>query len=268
MRTLTVLVVPGRDADRPADAMPWFPVVGALIGLIMFLPAWACQVPGKELLQDIEPWPAGIALVMLAFGVLVTGGLHLDGVGDWADGFFGARKRERVLEIMKDPRVGSFGVIALVLVLLAKWAALTRIVGTEASLNWVIVAAIASRYAQVELAASLPYARAEGGTAGAFVDGAGMRHRVWALLLALIGCGVCCGPAGFAALAIAWILIRSFRRYCRSRIGGVTGDLLGAGSELVETTLLMLAAAFGTLAAPFTGWEFVVEGTTTVGWSM
>jgi adenosylcobinamide-GDP ribazoletransferase len=229
--------------------------VGGLLGLALFLPAW-----GFSLLVMLHPpagwfsWPAGMALLLLAMGTLLTGALHLDGLGDWADGFFGAREKDKVLAIMKDPRKGSFGVIAVVLVLLAKWAAFARLVEGSGIPEWIIAAMVVSRFCQVDLAASLPYARAEGGTAAPFVAGARWWHRLVAWLLTLAICIGACGPAGAAAPVLGWIMMRLFRRHCRRRVGGVTGDLLGACSELVETGLLLAAAAAAAELGNFTGW--------------
>jgi adenosylcobinamide-GDP ribazoletransferase len=255
IRTLTVLWVPGRDAARPASALPWFPLVGGLIGGLVFLPAWGLELAGRHWSAvGVYKWPAGVAALLVTLAALLTGGLHLDGLADWADGFFGAREREKILAIMKDPRKGTFGVVALILVLLAKWAALARIVEWSGLLPWIVAAAAASRFCQVELAASLPYARAEGGTAAPFVSGAKWWHRVVAFVLVMAVCMAACGPAGAGAPLVGWIIMRFFRRRWRKRIGGVTGDLLGAGSELVETALLFIVAAAGPELGNWTGW--------------
>lgn len=258
IRTLTVLPTPGRDAARPASALPWFPLVGGLLGLLVFLPAWGLELVGDQWPEvGVYKWPAGLAALLVLFGALLTGGLHLDGLADWADGFFGAREREKILAIMKDPRKGTFGVAALVLVLLLKWAALARIVEWTGLLPWIIAVAATSRFCQVELAASLPYARAEGGTAAPFVTGARPWHRVVAFILVMAVCVGACGPAGAGAPLVGWMVMRFFRRRWRKRIGGVTGDLLGAGSELVETALLFIAAAAGPELGNWTGWMWL-----------
>ncbi len=252
-RTLTILPVPGKDAEKLSGALPWFPVVGLAMGLGLYaLALLAGLLPGGV------TGPVLGAAVLVAAGCFLTRGLHLDGLADFADGFGGAFEREKTLSIMKDPRVGAFGVIALVVVLIAKWSAFFCLIDSNMA-AWVIAALIASRTAQVELAATLPYARAEGGTAGAFVAGARGRHRLiaWggALLLALL----CCGPAGPAALLVAGLLALALRAWFNKRLGGVTGDLLGAASEIIETSVLVLTAAGGTLLASITGWRWVVE---------
>ncbi len=189
-------------------------------------------------------WPGGVAAFVVVGGVVLTRGLHLDGLADWADGFGGGLDREETLRIMKDPHTGTFGVLAVLCVLLLKWAALARLAALGLS-AWVVAAYIASRALIVDVAFWLPYARPEGGTGAAFVREARPWHLAAALLsaafLLLIGWGV----AGLAALAVGWAIARSFGLWCRRRVGGVTGDLLGASSEIVESVVLVTVALLG-----------------------
>jgi adenosylcobinamide-GDP ribazoletransferase len=244
LRTLSILPVPGKGAQEMASSLPWFAVAGCILGLILY---------GVVLLADLAMaggWPQGTAAAVLVGGVLLTRGLHLDGLADCADGFYGAWDRERALAIMKDPHVGTFGVCALVLVLLARWVALVRLAASGLAF-WIVGAYIVSRVAMVELAVWLPYARAEGGTGAAFVQGARPAHALWALASAgalLVGA---LGSAGAAALAAGWLIAFLCGLYAKRRIGGVTGDVLGACSEIVETAVLLLAAAF---AVRMPGW--------------
>ena len=110
VRTLSILPLPGRDAASFAASLGWFPLVGSLIALPLC--AMAIYLG--------EHWSAGAAMLMVASSVVLTRGLHLDGLADCVDGFGGGAKRERVLEIMKDPCVGAFGAMSLILVLAAK----------------------------------------------------------------------------------------------------------------------------------------------------
>jgi len=249
LRTLSVLPVPGRGAQDMSAALPWFPAAGCLLGLLLY---------GLALLAGLAGWPAGTATAVLVGGVLLTRGLHLDGLADCADGFGGGWDRERTLAIMKDSHVGTFGALALILVLLARWAALVRL--AEAGLAfWVVGAYIVSRATMTGLAVRLPYARPEGGTGAAFVNGARPRHGFWALAsaagLVLMGFGA----AGVGALAAGWTLSGALGLWSRRRIGGVTGDVLGANCEIVETGVLVLAAAFGADLIGFWNWGSVVH---------
>jgi len=220
------------------SALPWFPVVGLLLGLLLFgaarLGQWATH----------DRWPEASALVVLVVSCLLTRGLHLDGLADWADGFWGSTDREKTLAIMKDSAVGSFGAIALICVLLAKWLCVTRLIAGDGCV-WIAAACVVSRTAQVGLAALYPYARAEGGTAAPYVAESGTRHAAWAVAVAVVILFSLFRLhwAGLVALVPAWVVARLFGHSCRKRIGGITGDLIGAGSELAETAVLALGAA-------------------------
>ena len=266
-RTLTILPLPGTEAGRMAAALPWFPMVGFVIGAALY---------GLTVLAGVSPWgawpdasasdfgqaahsawPEAVALLVVAGGVFLTRGLHLDGLADAADAWGSLAGRERMLSIMKDSRVGTFGVLALVLVLGAKWIAVTRLVASGTAV-WIVAAYVVSRAAQVELATVLPYARAEGGTAAEFVKDARLSHRLaaWALAITIVAAAL--GPAGVAALVFGWTFARVLGWRCRRRLGGVTGDLLGATSEIVETVMLLACAAAGSHLVALTGWGSVM----------
>jgi adenosylcobinamide-GDP ribazoletransferase len=199
---------------------------------------------GQGLYWITPTWTMGPAGVIVVAGSVLTLFLHLDGLADWADGFTGARDRERTLAIMKDPCVGAFGAVALILVLLMKWICVTRLVEGEA-LHWVVLAYVVSRTLQVDLAVALPYARAEGGTGAAFIEGAGTRHRIVALVVAMALVLCIGGPIAGGVLVGAWLAGRALVVWFRRRVGGVTGDLLGASSELIETGTLFIGAMLG-----------------------
>ncbi|MFP6869109.1 MAG: adenosylcobinamide-GDP ribazoletransferase [Nitrospinota bacterium] len=247
-RTLTILPVPGRDAGEMASSLPWFPVVGGVLGsLFAALALVTNELSGGH-------WPGGAAAAALAGGIVLTRAIHLDGLADWADGFGGGGDRKKTLAIMKDSATGVFGVTAIVAVLLIKWVSLARLVSAGAFV-WIIAAAIISRGMQVEWAAWLSYARPEGGTAASFVNGARPSHRWGALLGALVLLLLFCGPAGGLALAGGWLAAKGYGLWCRRRLGGITGDLLGAGSELVEALILTAAAMAGRELAKLSDWS-------------
>lgn len=233
LRTLTILPIPGKDAERFTSSLGFFPLAGAVIGLLVWLATWSVGVLLK--------WPLGAGVACVVLSTIVTGGLHLDGLADVFDSM-GGRTRERKLEIMKDPRIGSFGVAALVLCLLMKFAAVIRLAegGHYAVL---VLPYIVSRTMQVPFAVWLPYARPEG-TARSFVEGAKPLHFLVALLLAAAICWAGYGAAGLVVLFLAMIPVAALMPWMRRVYGGVTGDLLGMGSETVETLALVgLAAA-------------------------
>lgn len=252
MRTLSIVPFPGGEARKAASALPWFPLVGGAIGGVLY---GICVLEDRFLGRG---WPGGTAILVIALGAVLTRCIHLDGLADWADAFGSMADRERKLAIMKDPHVGTFGIVALVTVLAAKWVAVVELLEYEAAL-WIVAAYVVSRTMQVELAAALPYARAEGGTAASFVRDVRLRHRLGGWLVALALVLPIFGPAGAAALVAGLVIARSFGFWCSRRLGGVTGDLLGAASELVETGVLFVAAFAGGWVNAFTDWRPLLE---------
>lgn len=228
VRTLSILPVPGKECSNCASSLPWFPVAGLLLGGIL---------AGIGILCRSIPADATAAILLTA-GVLLTRGFHLDGLADCADGFGGGYTRERVLEIMKDSSIGVFGAAAVSLSLIIKFVAFRNLAATG-QLGIIVTAYTVSRALQVEQMVRLPYARATG-TAELFVKGAKPVHRLIALTTAAALAVLLSGAAGVVCLTAAWLASFCFGRYCKKRIGGITGDLLGAGSELAETLVLFL----------------------------
>ena len=235
IRTLTLLKVPGKEAERFSSSLYWFPIVGLMIGAVQAGLAWAGARAG---------WVELAALLALGGGIVLSRGLHADGLADMADGFFGGRSKESALRIMKDPSVGSFGAMALIVVTLFKWVCLLELVRYGA-FGMIAGGVMLARMAQVMLAARLPYARAEGGTATAFVEGAGTLHLMVAfvtgvlLLLPLVHFD----PMRALLLTLSAIVSASATGILSwHKIGGVTGDVLGACSELTEAFVWFVAA--------------------------
>ncbi|NTU93448.1 MAG: adenosylcobinamide-GDP ribazoletransferase [Chlorobiaceae bacterium] len=237
LRTLTILPVPGRDAERFSSSLYWFTFTGLLIGLVE---------TGLAMLGMAAGWPELAAFLAVAGGVLLTGGLHADGLADLADGFFGGRTRESSLRIMKDPNVGSFGAIALVLLFLFKWIALQRLLHIG-SYGPIASGVVLARMAQVVLAERLPYARPGSGTAKAFVDGAGLTHLLTAAVSAslLVLLLMRFDPLDTLILVVAALgSAGALGLLAMKKIGGVTGDVLGAVSEMTELFVWVSGALF------------------------
>jgi adenosylcobinamide-GDP ribazoletransferase len=250
VRTLSLIPMPGRDARELASALPWFPLVGALLGAALL-----GVLRGLDAL-GLRSWPEGEAGLLVLASTALTRGLHLDGLADWADGLFSMSSKERTLEIMKDSRVGAFGVLALLLGLGLKWVSTARLIGSGAA-TWIIPAFIVSRTVQADLAVALPYARESGGTAAPFVNGARPRHRVgaWALSATLL---LAAGPWALGAALVGCAAAIGLGLLYKRRLGGITGDLLGAAGEMTETLLLVLFAALGPRLLGCPGWEEVL----------
>lgn len=249
-RTLTIFPVPGQDASNHSASLPFFPVVGFALGLLL----WVLSL--IDWMLNADGWPMGVAGIMLFASVIATRSIHLDGLADLADAFGGWDRATR-LEIMKDSSLGVFGAAAVVFTLLGKWLAFLRLI-TAGSVTWVILIFMISRTMQVALAVKLPYARNEGGTAASFVQNATGAQRAAAFLVTLLAT-IAYGPLGLLALAVAEAITLIYGSWCRTQVGGITGDLLGAGNEIVETALLLLAALPGKHLTDYTGWEWVLS---------
>jgi adenosylcobinamide-GDP ribazoletransferase len=221
------------DADDATRSGPSFPLVGALLGAV---------VGGATALLAAPLTPLPAAVVAVGIGVLLTGALHLDGFADAVDALAG-RTRERALEIMRDHALGSYGAVALGLDLLLKVTLLAALVPHHRVLRFAVVAGALSRLAPVLLATCLPYAR-RGAGAGAALTRGGFTRALVAVGLAAAVAAASAGLEGLALLAAVLALTAGLGLIYRRWLGGVTGDLLGAASELSELLVLACAVAF------------------------
>ena len=236
IRTLTLFPVPGKDSASLASALPFFPAIGVLIGTLVVLSLYLVSLHG---------WSSGAGTIAMIVSVWITRGLHVDGLADVMDALGASRTRERRLELMKDPHTGAFGVMAIVADLLLKTVALSHLAALG---QWslALVPFIVSRTSQVLLATSLPYARQEGGKAAAFVQEARPYHLLLALAAAVAFCLAASGLAGLLLLLQGLVIAFLLRLWMKHHFGGVTGDLLGASNEIIETGLLAFAACIAT----------------------
>lgn len=236
VRFLTILPFPGGGCGTPRElvrATPLFPVVGAFIG-------------GLAAALAIGLWslfPTAVAAVLLVlFMLAVSGGFHMDGLADTADGFLSSRPKERILEIMKDSRIGTMGMIAILGVVLLKVAATASLPRSQVP-NAAFLMPVAGRCALVLGVNLLPGARADGGLGTLFCENRSLPRMLWALA-ALIGAAWFVSRwAGLIAAAVALVVILVLFGLCKRKIGGATGDTLGASCELAETALVVVLAA-------------------------
>jgi adenosylcobinamide-GDP ribazoletransferase len=243
-RFLTRFPFPDPGVIAPAElgrAVPWYPAVGLVLGLAI---GAAALLLGPAVLN--AP-PGVVAALVLALWVWSTGGLHLDGLADTADAWVGGLgNRERTLVIMKDPTSGPAGVSALVLVLIAKFAALQALIGWGAAGAWALLWVPVLARAQLPLLLlTTPYARPQGMAADPARTAPPGPSRL-AIGLAATAAPVVLGWTGVllvgAAAAMYWLV----RRAVMERLGGFTGDTAGALVELTEAMLmLVLALAVG-----------------------
>jgi adenosylcobinamide-GDP ribazoletransferase len=227
---LTILRV-GYDEDvLPGRSFAFYPVVGLVIGLILFVITLSAQ---RLFSPDVT------AFFILIGWVILTGGLHLDGFGDSCDGLFATVEPDRRLEIMKDSRVGSWAVVGLALLLLGKWVALQNVKPVM-----LILPPVVGRWAMVIAVYAFPYARATG-VGAYFRTGFGRWQAIIASVVTtviVIGASIAADLRAILILPLVVLIVWGAGRWAASRLGGgLTGDVYGALCELVELlTLLML----------------------------
>jgi cobalamin 5'-phosphate synthase/cobalamin synthase len=237
---LTVLPVPARAAASARGVLPWAPAIGLLLGGV----ATGVAVLG-------ERWISPLAGAVLAVSVLaaLTRGLHLDGLADTADGLGPIRDRKRALQVMRQGDVGPFGVVALVLTLLLQVACLATLLTIDHGWTAVWTAVVVARLAMART--GLPgVPMAEGSSLGRLV--AGTVSAAWlvgnaVLLAGLVVAATAADPAVAGRLlgsaAAGLLAAELLHRRARSRLGGVSGDVMGAMGETATTTTLLVAAA-------------------------
>lgn len=226
------------DAAVLARSSAFFPLVGALIGGILALAVLT--------LSAFFPGSVVIALIIV-LSVLLTGAFHEDGLADVLDSA-GAFDRDKKLEIMRDSRVGTYGSLALILLVLVKFISLWELLESKLSLciATLFAAHILSRWASVWLMANCVYARAE--TANKVVaEGVKARELLqassWTLLL-LMPLALVMSPSILLAFPLAWLVAALCAHRFKRILGGITGDCLGAANQLVEVSVYLFALAF------------------------
>jgi adenosylcobinamide-GDP ribazoletransferase len=233
IRFLTILPVPGQPASDERGitaAIPWFPAVGLLIGLLLLPVGWLAGWLWGDLVRAV--------LLVVAWGI-VTGGLHLDGLSDTFDAVMSWRSRERKLEIMKDSRVGAMGALALIAVLLLKVAWLHA-----AGDGWwlaLLLAPVWGRWADMYGIYRFPAARAGG--LGRTFHAQVRQHDVVLSTLAVVLLSALVGQwHGLLAGVLVWGGTHLLARWWTRDLGGLTGDTYGALCELGETVALAALA--------------------------
>ena len=226
--------LPGMPQPREMGrSLLFYPTVGLLFGAVL----WALNglLDGTPLLLH--------AALLLGAWVLLSGGLHLDGLADSADAWLGGfGDRERTLSIMKDPRSGPIAVVTLVLVLLLKFAALVALIEQQQSAAlW--LAPLIGRAAMLGLFLCTPYVR-RGGLGQALADHLPRVAGRWVLAVVALLCVLIAGYAGLWALVLALLLFTWLRHLMLRRLGGTTGDTAGALLELLEVAVLVGLALF------------------------
>lgn len=207
----------------------WYPFVGLVIGVLTWL-VW------KSATLVFAPLVAGV--ITLIVWVALTGGLHLDGLADCCDGLFASVSAERRLEIMKDPHMGTFGAVGLILVLFLKAATLASLT-SDSSLS-ILLAASLARWCILPMGL-LPLARPSGMGAD-FASGFRRSFIFWGAIIPLV-IAIILGTRGILSIVTGLVATAFVLWLAKSRIGGVTGDVFGMVVEVVETVVLLTFVA-------------------------
>jgi cobalamin 5'-phosphate synthase/cobalamin synthase len=211
------------DAGDVARSAAWFPLVGLMLGAVYWLVAGGLRT-------HLPAATVGVVLVIL--DALATGALHYDALADTADGFGGGRTREDVLRIMRDHAIGSYGGVALAALVALKATAYAALLGRADWAAAMVLAPMIGRWSMLLLTAALPYAR----TTASAIEGMGRGSLViGTLTLAAAGRSA----RAWIAVGVCGLLTACFGFYCRRRIGGITGDTLGANLQMCECAALL-----------------------------
>jgi adenosylcobinamide-GDP ribazoletransferase len=233
LRFLTIIPLghPGEIAsDSVAPAGKYYPLVGLIIGGLSW--SFFCGI------HHFFPLAVSVGLLLL-FGVILTGALHLDGLADCLDGLYGGHNQEERLGIMKDVHLGTMGVVGLVLILGVKFLVLREIMSFPSLLLWIILIPAISRWTPIFLAFLCKYARSEGGLGQALVNGTGKKEIFWATLLAWVPVLTLYGLLGLGLILVVSIWSVLCGWFFHKKVGGITGDIMGAVIETSEVWAML-----------------------------
>lgn len=218
------------DDNSFKKGIVYFPLVGLVVGILNAL----------VYLLFIRFFPALITSVFITlFNVCLTGAFHLDGLSDTCDGIYSSRTKERMLEIMKDSRVGTNGVVAIFFDLCLRILLLSSISKTDA-VKAILVSAILSRTMLVLLSYISEYARKEGGLGNLYIGKITLKTTILAILIGTFLAAVILQWKAILVVLPVIIITFLYNKYMKSKIGGMTGDTLGAAVELTEILVFFI----------------------------
>lgn len=213
----------------------FFPIVGLIVGIINIIIYRLCSL--------IMPPQAAIVGTVLS-NILITGALHIDGLADTCDGIFSSRSRERMLEIMKDSRIGTNGAVAVFFDLALRIVLLLSINETHI-IKTLIISPILSRTIMVVLMHYSVYARTEGGLGNIFIGKIGLKDTISTVIIAAIISSTLFGYKAILVMVLNLIIMIIYKSYIFKKIGGMTGDTLGAGNEISELLVILTIYLIG-----------------------
>lgn len=230
---ITILPAGKPGPFDPPKMMPFFPLVGLLLGVL---------VAGIDRLAAIFWNEPVVALLDVIFLAMVTGAFHLDGLGDTADGLLGQRTRDKALIIMKDSRIGAMGLVAVVFGLALKWGG---IAGLEVNRSLLLILIPAYARSGVLFGIRfLEYGRPDGGTGLEFFKEPLKPAAFWGLILP-VGASLLLGGQALWLNLCFILIVSTILFYYKKRIGCITGDMCGAMIELLEAGLFLLVSVSG-----------------------
>lgn len=223
------------DQEDLGKGNVYFPLIGGVMGLLLAGVYWV----GSYLYQ-----PTGllVPILIVAAYLWISGGLHMDGISDTFDGLWSNRSQERMLEIMKDSRLGVFGALSLILTILLQVGTLHRLQGLPETYQWLILIPVLGRYGAVFGNFISSYARNDG-MGKHFIEKCGIREWLITSLYVILGVFWLVGIWGIIAVGIVLVFTYFFTRWVHSKIGGITGDVIGAVIELNQLVVLLYVVA-------------------------
>lgn len=233
-RFLTTLPIRWKENENLEDvakSVSYFPFVGLFIGILN-------AIIFKFLIQVISAEFA--SLITIIWWIIITGGLHLDGIADSADGLFGGRTPQKRLDIMKDSRIGTYGVLAVTITLLLKIFLIRELnlINTSQCYNLLIISPVIGRWNSVFLIFTFKTARKDG-LGNFFKQNITIKNLIFALLFTTITVYLFFGIPGLATLYIVTIISSFISLFVLNKIGGLTGDIYGSLCEMAEIFALI-----------------------------
>ncbi len=202
-----------------------FPIIGLIIGMLVFIPT---------LLSSYIDKPVLVIIVWITY-IWLTGGLHIDGLADTFDGVFSNRDRDRMLEIMKDSRIGTFGVLVIIILIISN-----LVLSYYIDYKLFILIPIVGRSSALLSASISKYARKEGGMGTGFIENCGVKESALAIVFTVITAYALVSINTLLALLVTYIVVVLLTNYIKGKLGGMTGDTMGAVIELSQTFFILI----------------------------
>ncbi len=237
LQFLTVIPLGMKNSEEKdfSGSLVYFPVIGLFIALILAV--------GLRIFQSLGFPDLTLSLFLVVLLVIITGGIHLDGLADTTDGLYSRKEKDETLAIMRDPHIGTMGVLAVVCVLLLKVALFYSLVD-PLKIRGLFLMCLLSRWSMVMLIYLFPYARKEG-KAKAFIEGVNLNIFLLATGITGLSASLIWKIKGL----ILWVIIAActfiIGKLTAKKFGGITGDVLGATNEIIEVICLFLIYLLG-----------------------